>query len=68
MPEIRFDAAFVERRLAEHKLWQHAVERALIEEIIDEVQALPARAPRRSGRLFELLPEHGQKSFEGKLQ
>jgi hypothetical protein len=58
MAPIKFDAAFVERRMAEHKRWQHDVERALIEEIIDEVQALPRRASRQSGRLFELLPEH----------
>jgi hypothetical protein len=50
-------AEFLEQRMAEHQRWQHAAENALIEEIIDEVQALPARAPRKSGRLFEVLPE-----------
>lgn len=48
-----FNAAFIERRMAEHQRWQHEVEYALIEEIIDEVQALPKRKP-KSGRLFEL--------------
>jgi hypothetical protein len=55
--EIKFTAEFIEQRMAAHKKWQHAVECAHIEEIIDECQALPARAPRKSGRLFELLPD-----------
>jgi hypothetical protein len=52
-----WSAEFLERRMAEHQRWQHAAENALIEDIIDEVQALPPRAPRKSGRLFEVLPE-----------
>lgn len=52
-----FNAAFIERRMAEHQRWQHEVEYALIEEIIDEVQALPKRRP-KTGRLFEItLPQ-----------
>lgn len=54
---IKFDAEFLERRLAEHRRWQHAVEYALIEEIIDEVHELPTRRP-KSGRLFDVAPEH----------
>jgi hypothetical protein len=50
-------AAILEQRMAEHKLWQHEAEYALIEEIIDEVQALPKRKP-KTGRLFVELPEH----------
>lgn len=53
----RFDAAFIERRMAEHKRWQHEAEYAMIEEILDEVQALPKRKP-KTGRLFVELPEH----------
>ena len=57
MEQIKFTAEFVEQRLAEHRRWQHEVEYALIEEIIDEVQALPPRKP-KTGRLFLELPEH----------
>ncbi len=67
MEPIKWSAEFLEQRMAEHKRWQHATENAMIEDIIDEVQALPARAPRKSGRLFELLPEPQQKSL-GRLQ
>lgn len=52
---MEFNAEFVERRMAEHKRQMHALENRLIEEIIDEVQQLPARAPRKSGWLFEPL-------------
>lgn len=55
--EIKFNAEFIEQRMAEHRRWQHAVEYELIEEIIDEVQQLPMRKP-KSGRLFDLAPEH----------
>lgn len=53
---INFDHEFIDRRLAEHQRWQHEVEYALIEEILDEVQNLPPRKP-KSGRLFDPLPE-----------
>lgn len=53
----RFDAAFIERRMKEHKSWQRRVEYAMLEEIIDEVHALPRRQP-KTGRLFLELPEH----------
>jgi hypothetical protein len=53
MAPIKFNREFIERRMAEHQRWQHAVEYALIEEIIDEVQALPKRKP-KSGELFEI--------------
>ena len=53
----KFDAAFIERRMREHKAWQHECEYAMLEEIIDEVQALPKRKP-KAGRLFLELPEH----------
>jgi hypothetical protein len=57
MAQTKFTAEFLERRMAEHRRWQHEVEYALIEEIIDEVQALPKRRP-KTGRLFEVpLPE-----------
>jgi len=49
-------AAMLEERMAEHKRQMHAIEYRLVEEVIDEVHELPARAPRRSGYLFELLP------------
>jgi len=58
MATIKYwSAEFVEQRMAEHKRLMHHIESTLIEEIIDEVQALPARAPRKSGRLFDVLPE-----------
>jgi hypothetical protein len=51
-------AAHLELRMEEHRRWQHEVEYALMEEIIDEVQALPLRRP-KTGRLFEpQMPEH----------
>lgn len=52
-------AAILEQRMAAHKRWQHQAEVQLMAELIDEIQALPARAP-KSARLFELLPEHVQ--------
>ena len=55
----KFDAEFLQSRMDAHRRWQHEAEYALIEEIIDEVQALPKRRP-KSGRLFEVLPELGQ--------
>lgn len=57
MAPTRFDAEFLERRLAEHRKWRHEVEYAMLEEILDEVQNLPPRKP-KSGRLFLELPEH----------
>lgn len=51
--------------MAEHKRQMHALECRLLEECIDEVQELPARAPKRSGYLFELLPL-GTESGEAK--
>jgi hypothetical protein len=51
-----WSAEFIEERMAEHRRLMHHIENELIEEIIDEVQSLPARAPRKSGRLFEVLP------------
>lgn len=59
---IKFDAEFLERRMEQHRRWQHQAEHALIEEIIDEVQELPRRRP-KSGRLFDILPEHVQASI-----
>ena len=53
----KFTAAFIERRMEEHKRWQHDAEYALIEDIIDEVQQLPKRKP-KTGRLFDELPPH----------
>jgi hypothetical protein len=59
-----WSAEYLEERMAAHKSLMHAIENAYIEEIIDECQALPPRAPRKSGRLFELLPEPEQRSLE----
>ncbi|HXM64459.1 MAG TPA: hypothetical protein VN950_26600 [Terriglobales bacterium] len=53
---IKFNSEFVEARMEQHRRWQHETEYALIEEVIDEVQALPKRQP-KSARLFEVLPE-----------
>jgi hypothetical protein len=43
--------------MEQHRRWRHEVEYAMLEEILDEVQNLPARRP-KSGRLFLELPEH----------
>ncbi|HZW97198.1 MAG TPA: hypothetical protein VFF64_29915 [Candidatus Eremiobacteraceae bacterium] len=56
MEPTKWSMEFVERRMEAHRRWQHEVEYALIEEIIDEVQALPKRQP-KTGRLFLELPE-----------
>ena len=57
----KWSAEFLEARMAEHQRWQHEVEYALMEEIIDEVQALPLRRP-KTARLFEpQMPEHLRK-------
>jgi hypothetical protein len=50
-PTEKWSQEFLDRRMAEHKRWQHAVEYALMEDIIDEIQALPKRQP-KTGRLF----------------
>jgi hypothetical protein len=54
---IRYwSAEYLDERMEAHRRWQHAVERELIAQVIDEVQELPKRAP-KAGRLFEVLPE-----------
>lgn len=69
MAPIKYwSAEFLEQRMEEHKRWQHDVENALIEEAIDEIQALPARAPRKPGRLFLLLPEPDEKRMGSQVQ
>lgn len=50
---------FLERRMEEHRRWQHHTEKKLIEEVIDEVQSLPKRQP-RSGMLLEFHESAGQ--------
>lgn len=67
MAQTKFDAAFIERRMEQHRRWQHQAEHALIEEIIDEVQEMPKRRP-RTGRLFEMLPGHVQGSIVTDLE
>lgn len=47
----KFDHDFIERRMAAHQRWQHEVEYAMLEEILDEVQNLPPRRP-KTARLF----------------
>ena len=34
---IRFDAAFLDKRMAAHKRWRHDYERSLLKEAIDEM-------------------------------
>ena len=60
-------AKYLETRMEQHKRWQHAAEHALVEEIIEEVQALPRRKP-KSGRLFELLPANVQASIVNDME
>ena len=50
-------AEWLDRRVEAHQRNQHATEKRLIEEIIDEVQALPKRQP-RSGMLLEFPAQH----------
>lgn len=52
----KFAAEFLEQRMDEHRRFQHDLEDQYLNEIIDEVQALPKRKP-RTGYLFTLLPE-----------
>jgi hypothetical protein len=47
-----WSAEFLNRRMEEHRRFQHATEKRLIEEIIDEVQTLPKRQS-RCGMLLE---------------
>ena len=47
-----FNAEFINRRMEEHRRWQHAALHELLTEVIDEVHALPPRKP-RTGLLFE---------------
>lgn len=60
-------ARYVDARMEQHQHWQHEAEHAMLEEIIEEVQALPRRKP-RSGRLFDVLPEHVQASIVTDLE
>lgn len=55
----KYSWEFLERRMAAHQEWQHEVEYAMLEEILDEVQDLPPRKP-KTARLFLELPEHLQ--------
>jgi hypothetical protein len=62
-----FNAEFIERRMTEHRRWQHEAEHCLVEEMIEEIQALPKRQP-RTGRLFDLLPPHVQATIAADLE
>lgn len=55
-----FNHEFIERRLSEHRRFQHDLEAEWTHEIIDEVQALPKRKP-RTGDLFTILPDSFEK-------
>lgn len=69
MEPIKYwSAEFLEQRMADHKRWQEQTEHAQLEEVIDAVQALPYRPPRKSGRLFELKPEHVQSRAGERVQ
>jgi hypothetical protein len=63
----KFNAEFIEQRMAEHRRLQHRAEHYLIGEIIEEVQELPKRKP-RTGRLFDILPPHVQASIVTDLE
>ena len=46
---VKFDAAFLERRMAEHRRWQHDVLKELLDEVLNEmgeVLSAPAFAKR----------------------
>lgn len=51
-------AKYLDQRMEEHKRWQRATEKRLIEEVIDEIQSLPKRKS-RSGMLLEF-PESNE--------
>jgi hypothetical protein len=57
MAAIRFNAEFVERRMAEHKRQQHEAEYILTQEIIQEIQAMPRRKPKTRPMLELLAPD-----------
>ena len=41
----KFSAAYLERRLAEHKRWQHEQTNLLIEQVLDEAAQVQGRRP-----------------------
>ena len=48
-------AKYLDAAMEQHRRWQHEAEHCLVEEMIEEIQALPKRKP-RTGRLFDDLP------------
>ena len=62
MESSKWSHDFIERRLAEHRRWQHDLEAQWSHEIIDEVQCLPKRQV-RSGDLFSIAPDVVQRDL-----
>lgn len=53
--KVRFDAAFLARKMSEHKRWQHDVEKELLDEVMLEMaEALntPAFAKRAEAQIL----------------
>ncbi len=60
MATVKFDADFLDRRMSEHRRWQHDVLKALLDEVIEElaeVIAAPAFAKRAHPQTLPF-PEH----------
>jgi hypothetical protein len=52
MAQIEFNAEFINRRMELHRRMQQEAVHKLVEEIIEEAQALPRRKP-KTAELFE---------------
>jgi hypothetical protein len=64
---VNFDAAFLDRKMSEHKRWQHDVEKELLDEVMGEMaEALrtPAFAKRAEAAVLPF-PEPEQWSGRG---
>jgi hypothetical protein len=57
---------YLDAAMEQHKRFQHDLELQWLNEIIDEVQALPKRKP-RCGDLFSLLPDALHREEEKEL-
>ena len=64
---VKFTAAFLERKMAEHKRWQHDVEKELLDEVMIEMAEalkLPAFAKRAEAAVLPF-PDPEQWSGRG---
>jgi hypothetical protein len=68
---VKFDAAFLDRKMAEHRRWQHDVEKELLDEVMGEMAEalrMPAFRKRAEAEPLpfpELFPELEQFTGRG---